>query len=70
MKAEVLPVRSSKLLKGTHPLHKPEDLKYYMLIPDTYPIGWAAWLFSTNVTRRFPADKRSGRFRRAPQVRA
>jgi LysR family transcriptional regulator, glycine cleavage system transcriptional activator len=46
---EVFPVCSPKLLKGAHPLRKPEDLKHHALIRDTYPIDWAAWLSSANV---------------------
>ena len=46
---EVFPVCSPKLLKGAHPLRKPEDLKHHTLIRDTYPIDWAAWLSSANV---------------------
>jgi hypothetical protein len=47
--AEVFPVCSPKLLKGAHPLRKPEDLKHHTLIRDTYPIDWAAWLSSAKV---------------------
>jgi LysR family glycine cleavage system transcriptional activator len=46
---EVFPVCSPKLLKGAHPLRRPEDLKHQTLIRDTYPIDWAAWLASANV---------------------
>jgi LysR family glycine cleavage system transcriptional activator len=46
---EVFPVCSPKLLKGTHPLRKPEDLKHHTLIRDSYPIDWAAWLASAGV---------------------
>lgn len=46
---EVFPVCSPKLLKGAHPLRKPEDLKHHTLIRDTYPIDWAAWLSSAGV---------------------
>src|SRR5687767_3855692 len=46
---EVFPVCSPKLLKGAHPLRKPEDLKHHTLIRDTYPIDWAAWLASAGV---------------------
>jgi LysR family transcriptional regulator, glycine cleavage system transcriptional activator len=46
---DVFPVCSPKLLKGAHPLRKPEDLKHYTLIRDTYPIDWAAWLSSAGV---------------------
>ena len=46
---EVFPVCSPKLLKGAHPLRKPEDLKHHTLIRDTYPIDWAAWLSSAKV---------------------
>jgi LysR family glycine cleavage system transcriptional activator len=42
-------VRSPKLLKGRHPLRKPEDLKHHTLIRDTYPIDWTAWLSSAGV---------------------
>jgi LysR family glycine cleavage system transcriptional activator len=46
---EVFPVCSPKLLKGAHPLRKPEDLKHHTLIRDAYPIDWAAWLASAGV---------------------
>jgi LysR family transcriptional regulator, glycine cleavage system transcriptional activator len=46
---EVFPVCSPKLLKGAHPLRKPDDLKHHTLIRDTYPIDWAAWLASAKV---------------------
>jgi LysR family glycine cleavage system transcriptional activator len=46
---EVFPVCSPKLLKGAHPLRKPEDLKHHTLIRDSYPIDWAAWLASAQV---------------------
>lgn len=46
---EVFPVCSPKLLKGAHPLRKPEDLKHHTLIRDTYPIDWATWLSSAGV---------------------
>jgi LysR family transcriptional regulator, glycine cleavage system transcriptional activator len=46
---DVFPVCSPKLLKGAHPLRKPEDLKHHTLIRDTYPIDWAAWLSSASV---------------------
>jgi LysR family transcriptional regulator, glycine cleavage system transcriptional activator len=46
---EVFPVCSPKLLKGAHPLRRPEDLKRHTLIRDTYPIDWAAWLSSAGV---------------------
>jgi LysR family glycine cleavage system transcriptional activator len=46
---EVFPVCSPKLLKGAHPLRRPEDLKHHTLIRDTYPIDWAAWLSSAGV---------------------
>lgn len=46
---EVFPVCSPKLLKGAHPLRKPEDLRHHTLIRDTYPIDWAAWLSSAKV---------------------
>lgn len=46
---EVFPVCSPKLLKGSHPLRKPEDLKHHTLIRDTYPIDWATWLSSADV---------------------
>ena len=46
---EVFPVCSPTLLRGAHPLRKPEDLKHHTLIRDTYPIDWAAWLSSANV---------------------
>jgi LysR family glycine cleavage system transcriptional activator len=46
---EVFPVCSPKLLKGAHPLRKPEDLKHHTLIRDTYPIDWATWLASAGV---------------------
>jgi LysR family glycine cleavage system transcriptional activator len=46
---EVFPVCSPKLLKGAHPLRKPEDLKHHTLIRDNYPIDWAAWLSSAGV---------------------
>jgi LysR family glycine cleavage system transcriptional activator len=46
---EVFPVCSPKLLKGAHPLRKPEDLRHHTLIRDSYPIDWAAWLSSAGV---------------------
>ena len=46
---EVFPVCSPKLLKGAHPLRKPQDLKHHTLIRDTYPIDWATWLSSADV---------------------
>ena len=46
---EVFPVCSPKLLKGSHPLRKPEDLKHHTLIRDSYPIDWATWLASAGV---------------------
>lgn len=46
---EVFPVCSPTLLKGAHPLRKPEDLKHHTLIRDSYPIDWAAWLSSAGV---------------------
>jgi LysR family glycine cleavage system transcriptional activator len=46
---EVFPVCSPKLLKGAHPLRKPEDLKHHTLIRDSYPIDWATWLASAEV---------------------
>jgi LysR family glycine cleavage system transcriptional activator len=46
---EVFPVCSPKLLKGAHPLRKPEDLKHHTLIRDSYPIDWTAWLSSAGV---------------------
>lgn len=49
MEEEVFPVCSPKLLKGAHPLRKPEDLKHHTLIRDTYPIDWKAWLASAGV---------------------
>jgi LysR family transcriptional regulator, glycine cleavage system transcriptional activator len=54
---EVFPVCSPKLLKGAHPLRKPEDLKHHTLIRDSYPIDWAAWLASAKVKG---VDARSG----------
>ncbi len=49
MDEEVFPVCSPRLLKGAHPLRRPEDLKHHTLIRDTYPIDWAAWLASAGV---------------------
>jgi LysR family glycine cleavage system transcriptional activator len=49
MDEEVFPVCSPRLLKGPHPLRRPEDLKHHTLIRDTYPIDWAAWLSSAGV---------------------
>jgi LysR family glycine cleavage system transcriptional activator len=46
---EVFPVCSPKLLKGTHALRKPEDLRHHTLIRDSYPIDWAAWLSSAGI---------------------
>ncbi|MBX3620498.1 MAG: transcriptional regulator GcvA [Rhizobacter sp.] len=46
---DVFPVCSPKLLKGPHPLRKPEDLRHHTLIRDAYPIDWAAWLASAGV---------------------
>jgi LysR family transcriptional regulator, glycine cleavage system transcriptional activator len=46
---EVFPVCSPKLLKGAHPLRKPEDLKHHTLIRDNYPIDWMTWLSSAGV---------------------
>lgn len=40
---EVFPVCSPALLKGKHPLRRPEDLRHHTLIRDTYPVDWAAW---------------------------
>lgn len=46
---EVFPVCSPRLLKGAHPLRKPEDLRHHTLIRDGYPIDWATWLSSAGV---------------------
>jgi LysR family transcriptional regulator, glycine cleavage system transcriptional activator len=46
---EVFPVCSPRLLKGQHPLRKPEDLRHHTLIRDAYPIDWAAWLSAAGV---------------------
>jgi LysR family glycine cleavage system transcriptional activator len=46
---EIFPVCSPSLLKGTHALRRPEDLRHHTLIRDTYPIDWAAWLTSAGV---------------------
>ncbi|WP_432729983.1 transcriptional regulator GcvA [Variovorax sp. W6] len=46
---EVFPVCSPRLMKGAHPLRKPQDLKHHTLIRDGYPIDWAAWLGSAGV---------------------
>jgi LysR family glycine cleavage system transcriptional activator len=46
---EVFPVCSPALLKGKHPLRRPEDLKHHTLIRDTYPVDWAAWFAAAGV---------------------
>jgi LysR family glycine cleavage system transcriptional activator len=46
---EVFPVCSPKLLRGEHPLRKPEDLRHHTLIRDGYPIAWSDWLASAGV---------------------
>ncbi|NLR98171.1 transcriptional regulator GcvA [Rhizobium sp. P38BS-XIX] len=47
---EVFPVCSPRLLDGDRPLRSPEDLKYHTLIHDGFPIDWATWLRSADVT--------------------
>lgn len=54
---EVFPVCSPRLLKGAHPLRKPQDLRHHALIHDSFPIDWAAWLASAGVEG---VDPRSG----------
>jgi LysR family glycine cleavage system transcriptional activator len=46
---EVFPVCSPALLKGKHPLRRPEDLKHHTLIRDTYPVDWAKWFAAAGV---------------------
>jgi LysR family glycine cleavage system transcriptional activator len=46
---EVFPVCSPRLLKGRHPIRRPQDLKHHTLIRDGYPIDWGAWLDSAGV---------------------
>jgi LysR family glycine cleavage system transcriptional activator len=46
---EVFPVCSPRLLRGSHALRTPADLRHHTLIRDTYPIDWAAWLSSASV---------------------
>jgi LysR family glycine cleavage system transcriptional activator len=46
---EIFPVCSPGLLRGSHPLREPKDLKHHTLIRDHYPIDWAAWLASAGV---------------------
>lgn len=46
---EVFPVCSPQLLRGAHPLRKPEDLRHHTLIRDAYPIDWTDWLGSAGV---------------------
>jgi LysR family glycine cleavage system transcriptional activator len=56
LRAEVFPVCSPDLLKGKHPLRKPEDLRHCTLIHDETntldPRGldWAMWLRAAGVT--------------------
>jgi LysR family transcriptional regulator, glycine cleavage system transcriptional activator len=49
MKEELTPVCSPELLKGPHPLKRPEDLKHHTLIHDDFPIDWNMWLRSAGV---------------------
>ena len=46
---DVSPVCSPELLRGKHPLRKPEDLRHHRLIHDNFRIGWATWLESAGV---------------------
>lgn len=46
---EVSPVCSPELLRGKHPLRKPEDLRHHRLIHDNFRIGWTTWLASAGV---------------------
>ncbi len=52
----VLPVCSPDLMKGSHPLHKPEDLAHHVLLhdegPETDPScpDWKSWLAARGVT--------------------
>jgi LysR family transcriptional regulator, glycine cleavage system transcriptional activator len=50
MEEDLSPVCSPALLKGPHPLHKPEDLKYHTLIHDDFHVDWAMWLRTAGIT--------------------
>lgn len=69
LRAEVFPVCSPNLLKGKHPLRKPEDLRHYTLIHDETStldprgLDWAMWLRAAGVT-----DIEAGRGLRFNQV--
>jgi LysR family glycine cleavage system transcriptional activator len=54
--ARYVPVCSPKLLKGEHPLKKPQDLRYHTLLHDDTVVeegarpSWSDWLASVGVT--------------------
>ena len=56
LRSEVFPVCAPALLKGKHPISKPEDLRHHTLIHDeTIPLDpsgpdWAMWLRAAGVT--------------------
>jgi len=51
----IIPISSPKLLKGKHPLNKPDDLRFHTLLHNSWvnetmsPTGWPAWLKATGV---------------------
>ena len=46
---DIFPVCSPDLLKGEHPLLKPEDLKYHTLLHDDYFEDWSRWMLAAGV---------------------
>jgi LysR family transcriptional regulator, glycine cleavage system transcriptional activator len=49
LKEDHFPVCSPKLLKGRHPLRKPDDLAHHTLLHDVFTVDWAAWLQSAGI---------------------
>lgn len=46
---DVFPVCSPRLLKGTYPLKRPDDLRYHTLLHDDFRIDWRLWLLAAGV---------------------
>lgn len=46
---DVFPVCSPALLKGRHPLLKPEDLRHHTLLHDDFRVDWRLWLLAAGV---------------------
>ncbi len=49
MSEDIFPVCSPRLLRGAHPLHCPEDLRYHTLLHDEAHTDWRNWLMAAGV---------------------